>query len=87
MENNGLRRMKQKGLTLIITVLAMAVLIPMVGLAIDTSLLYAIKAKMQAAVDAASLSGARSLNRGQPRRKPSSTRISHPGTWGRCIAS
>jgi Mg-chelatase subunit ChlD len=36
----------------------------MVGLGIDASMLYAVKARLQAAVDAAALSGARSLNRG-----------------------
>jgi Flp pilus assembly protein TadG len=44
--------------------MALGVILPMVGLAIDASLLYAVKAKLQAAVDAASLAGARSLNRG-----------------------
>ncbi|MFB3777600.1 MAG: VWA domain-containing protein [Bryobacteraceae bacterium] len=46
------------------TVISFAVILPMVGLAIDTSLIYAAKAKLQAAVDAAALAGARSLNRG-----------------------
>ena len=53
-----------EGVTLILTVAVMGVIIPLAGLAIDASLLYAIKAKLQAAVDAASLAGARSLNRG-----------------------
>ena len=56
--------MHSKGVTLILTVAMMGVIIPLAGLAIDASLLYAIKAKLQAAVDAASLAGARSLNRG-----------------------
>ena len=64
MENKASRRRKQKGLTMIVTVMALGVIIPFVGLAIDASLLYAIKAKMQAAVDSAALSGARSLNVG-----------------------
>jgi len=54
----------RKGVTLILTVALMGVVIPIVGLAIDASLLYAIKAKLQAATDAAALAGARSLNRG-----------------------
>ena len=57
-------RRKPNGLSLILTVMALGVILPMVGLAIDASLLYAVKAKLQAAVDAASLAGARSLNRG-----------------------
>jgi Flp pilus assembly protein TadG len=55
---------RNRGATLIITVVLLGVILPMVGLGIDASLLYAIKAKLQAAADAASLAGARSLNRG-----------------------
>jgi Flp pilus assembly protein TadG len=58
------RPKRSKGATLILTVALMGVIIPIVGLAIDASLLYAIKAKLQAATDAAALAGARSLNRG-----------------------
>lgn len=42
----------------------MGVIIPVVGLGIDVSVMYAIKAKLSAAVDAGALAGARSLNRG-----------------------
>jgi len=38
------------------------VIIPMVGLAIDAGIVYAIKTKLQTAVDGAALAGARSLN-------------------------
>ncbi len=55
---------KPNGITLIATVMAAAVILPVIGLAVDTSLLYAVKAKLQAAVDAGALAGARSLNRG-----------------------
>jgi Mg-chelatase subunit ChlD len=64
MKHDSRVRLKRNGLTLLLTVMAMGVILPMVGLAIDASLLYAVKAKLQAAVDAASLAGARSLNRG-----------------------
>jgi len=56
--------MGQKGVTLILTVAMMGVILPIVGLAVDASLLYAIKARLSAAADAGSLAGARSLNRG-----------------------
>ena len=62
--NRTNRRTEKKGVTVIITVALLGVIIPMVGLGIDASLMYAIKAKLQAAADAASLAGARSLNRG-----------------------
>jgi Flp pilus assembly protein TadG len=64
MRQNNRHRRTRNGITLLLTVMSSAVILPMVGLAIDTSLLYAVKAKLQAAVDAAALSGARSLNRG-----------------------
>lgn len=54
----------RKGVTIILTVAMLGVILPMVGLAIDASLLYAVKAKLSAAVDAGSLAGARSLYRG-----------------------
>ncbi|MCL6546225.1 MAG: VWA domain-containing protein [Bryobacteraceae bacterium] len=57
-------REKQKGVTLILTAMAAGVVLPLVGLSIDAGVLYAIKAKLQAAADAGALAGARSLNRG-----------------------
>jgi Flp pilus assembly protein TadG len=62
--SNGIRPSHSKGVTLILTVALMSVIIPIAGLAIDVSLLYAVKSKLQAGVDAAALAGARSLNRG-----------------------
>jgi Mg-chelatase subunit ChlD len=64
MKTLATRGRKRNGITLITTVMASAVILPMIGLAIDTTLLYAVKAKLQAAVDAGALAGARSLNRG-----------------------
>jgi Flp pilus assembly protein TadG len=57
-------REKRKGITLLVTAALMAGVLPMVGLAIDASFLYTVKAKLSAAVDAAALAGARSLSRG-----------------------
>jgi Flp pilus assembly protein TadG len=54
----------RKGVTLIVTAALLAGVLPMLGLAIDASFLYTIKAKLSAAVDAAALAGARSLSRG-----------------------
>jgi hypothetical protein len=47
------------------TLMMLFIIIPMVGLAIDAGIMYTIKAKLQGAVDGASLGAARSLNRGQ----------------------
>jgi len=56
---------RRKGVAVLLTAGMMAVTVPIVGLAVDASLLYAIKARLVAAVDAGALAGARSLSRGQ----------------------
>jgi len=61
MNNNNPRR---KGFAVILTTLSLVFLVPMVGLAIDVSILYMIRAKMASAVDAAVLAGAQALARG-----------------------
>src|SRR6267378_166060 len=58
-------RSRQKGITVILlSMMIGTVIVPMVGLAIDGSILFMIKAKLQAAVDAAALAGGRSLSVG-----------------------
>ncbi|MDQ6699318.1 MAG: VWA domain-containing protein [Acidobacteriota bacterium] len=55
----------QRGAALILlTLMVSTVLIPIVGLAIDGTILFLVKTKLSAAVDAAALAGARSLNIG-----------------------
>src|ERR1700736_5874828 len=55
----------QRGIAVItLTVMMTAVLIPLVGLAIDGGILFMTKAKLQTAVDAAALAGGRSLSVG-----------------------
>jgi Flp pilus assembly protein TadG len=46
------------------TLMLAFVLVPLVGLAIDATMLYSVKAKLQAAVDGAALAAAQSLNAG-----------------------
>ncbi len=58
------RRKFRKGIAVLVTSVAMIFIIPAVGLSIDAGMLYAIKAKLSAAADAASLAAARSLNVG-----------------------
>lgn len=58
-------RKKQKGFVLMFSGLMLTfVIIPTVGLAIDVGVVYAIKAKLQTAVDGAALAAARGLSRG-----------------------
>jgi Flp pilus assembly protein TadG len=60
------RQNGERGFVLMLyTLMMLFIIIPMVGLAIDAGILYTVKAKLQAAVDGASLGAARSLNRGQ----------------------
>jgi len=60
------RRRNQRGVvTLLYTLMMLFIIIPMAGLAIDAGIVYTIKGKLQAAVDGASLSAARSLNLNQ----------------------
>lgn len=58
------RRKLSKGIAVLVTTVAMVFIIPAVGLSIDAGMLYAVKAKLSAASDAASLAAARSLNVG-----------------------
>ncbi len=58
------QRRGERGIVMILGVLSLAVVIPMVGLSVDVGYLYASKARLQAAVDGASLAAARSLNLG-----------------------
>jgi Flp pilus assembly protein TadG len=54
----------ERGIAVLLTALFLVGLIPVAGLAIDASVLYAVKAKLSTACDAAALAAARSLSRG-----------------------
>lgn len=57
---------KQRGVVLLLTTLfLLCVALPMMGLAIDTGVAFAARARLQTAVDGAALAGARSLSRGR----------------------
>ncbi len=57
-------RRRKKGVAVIITTLALMTIIPLVGLAVDLTMLYLIKVKLLSAADAAVLAGARALSQG-----------------------
>lgn len=59
------QRLRQKGVSLLLAGLALTFIVPAVGLMIDVSVLYSVKARFQAAVDGAALAAARALNLGQ----------------------
>ena len=58
------KRKNQKGMAVIMTAMTMLVSIPLVGLAVDVAVLYMIRGKLQQAVDAGALAGARALANG-----------------------
>ena len=58
------RRPQQRGIAVMLTAVMLFVLIPVAGLALDAVLLYALKAKLSTAADAAAIAAARSLNVG-----------------------
>ena len=55
---------KEKGIAILLTGVLLVLIIPIVGLAIDAGVLYALKSKLVLATDAAALAAARSLNLG-----------------------
>ncbi len=59
------KRKGQDGIAVMLTAILLLLIIPAVGLAIDSGVLYVIKTQMAAASDAAALAAARSLNLGQ----------------------
>lgn len=59
-----LRKVREKGVALLLTAVFTICLIPVVGLAIDASYMYVVKAKLATAADAAALAAARNLTVG-----------------------
>ncbi|MEZ5399326.1 MAG: VWA domain-containing protein [Bryobacteraceae bacterium] len=55
---------RRRGFAIILTALMLVWILPLVGLAIDAGVLYAVKARLQAACDAASIAAARNLSVG-----------------------
>jgi Flp pilus assembly protein TadG len=57
-------RSRNRGVSIIVVTLSMMVIIPLVGLAIDLSMLYLVRTKLLSAADAAVLAGTRALSQG-----------------------
>jgi hypothetical protein len=64
MPKNRENKQGEKGISLIFTAMTLVFVVPLVGLAVDGGILYTVKAKLQTAVDAGALAGARTLSRG-----------------------
>lgn len=56
---------RRKGVAIIMTAIMLTFIVPLVGLAIDAGIMYAVRARLQGAADAAALASARTLNLGQ----------------------
>jgi Flp pilus assembly protein TadG len=78
---NSIKNPKEKGVTLIIGVCSLIFIVPMMGLAIDVGFLYAVKAKLQAAVDGASLASARALSIGSTLSSQTTSAQNNAVTW------
>ena len=61
---NMRKKRAERGIAVIATTIMLVILIPVIGLAIDVTLLYVDKARLQGAADGAALAGAESLARG-----------------------
>jgi Flp pilus assembly protein TadG len=59
------RDAREKGFAIVLTTIALTITIPVVGLGIDASLMYGVKARITSAADAAAISSARNLSIGQ----------------------
>jgi len=58
------KRLRERGVAIYVTAVILVMAIPMAGLAIDGTVLYILKCRLQGAVDGAALAAARSLARG-----------------------
>src|SRR5580704_8902299 len=81
MRKPATRNPKEKGVTLILGTLSMLFIIPMMGLAVDVGFLYAVKSKLQSAVDGSSLAAARALSLGSSLSAQTSSAQSNAVTW------
>ncbi len=77
-----LRRKRQRGATLLLfTILVALVLIPLLGLAIDGAIVFWVRAKLSAAVDAAALAGGRSMNVYETQAQNTGTAVTVAQEW------
>ncbi len=75
-------RKRQRGATLLLfTILVALVLIPLLGLAIDGAIVFWVRAKLSAAVDAAALAGGRSINVYETQAQNTGTAVTVAQEW------
>jgi Flp pilus assembly protein TadG len=74
-------RSRQRGVSLVLAGLSLTFIVPAVGLMIDVSVLYSVRARFQAAVDGAALAAARALNMGQTTSAQAAAAQSNAVNW------
>jgi Flp pilus assembly protein TadG len=75
------RQKREKGTSMLVGVSALVFMVPMTGLTIDVGMIYAVKAKLQGAVDGAALAAARGLNLGQDITTETNSAQSNATAW------
>src|SRR5882762_113763 len=58
------KRKRERGVAIYVTAVILVMAVPMMGLAIDGTMLYVLKCRLQGAVDGAALAAAKALSRG-----------------------
>ncbi len=81
MNSKNKHKRGESGAALFLATSSLVFLIPMIGLVVDTGFLYSAKARMQAAVDGASLGAARALNLGDTLQSQQSTAAQNAVNW------
>ncbi|HTW65994.1 MAG TPA: VWA domain-containing protein [Bryobacteraceae bacterium] len=76
MDKNRASTIRKRGIALMFTAVSLVFIVPMVGLAVDAGILYTVKGKLQTAVDAAALSAASALSRGDTDQEQQAAAIS-----------
>ena len=71
----------RRGMSVIVGAVSLVFIIPVVGLMIDVGFLYAVKARLQASVDGASLAAARALSLGQSTSAQASSAQQNAVNW------
>jgi Flp pilus assembly protein TadG len=75
------RNRNESGVSLLMSVVMLAVILAVVGLAVDSGFLYLVKARLQAAVDGAALAAARALVLGQTTAAQRTSAQSNATNW------
>ena len=75
------RKNREKGTSLLVGVTSLVFLVPLTGLTIDVGMIYAVKSKLQGAVDGAALAAARALNLGLDKPTETSSAQTNATAW------